>query len=64
MRCARYEADAAAGISRSRGPGLAVIALWTGSLTPLSVLVVDIVLLWALATARHAVHVPGRPVAT
>jgi hypothetical protein len=43
---------------------LAVIALWTGSLTPLSLLVADIVLLWALATARHALNVPGRPVAT
>jgi hypothetical protein len=43
---------------------LAVLALWTASLTWLSLLVVDIVLLWALSTLRHAWHLPGRPVAT
>lgn len=32
---------------------LAVVAIATGSLTPLSLLVVDIVLLWALSTSRH-----------
>ena len=37
---------------------LAVLALVTGSLTPLSLLVVDIVLLWALSTLRHARHEP------
>lgn len=37
---------------------LAVLAVATGSLTPLSLLVVDIVLLWALSLVRHA----GRPV--
>lgn len=35
---------------------LAVWALVTGSLTPLSLLVVDIVLLWAVSTLRHSVH--------
>jgi hypothetical protein len=35
---------------------LAVLALTTGSLTPLSLLVVDIVLLWAASTLRHAGH--------
>jgi hypothetical protein len=44
--------------------GLAVLALWTASLTPLSLLVADVVLLWALATARHAAHLPGSPIAT
>ena len=39
----------------------AVIALATGSLTPLSLLVADIVLLWALSTLRHAWHAPARP---
>ncbi len=40
-----------------------VLALVTGSLTPLSLLVADMVVMWALATARHA-HVPrGRPIA-
>lgn len=38
---------------------LAVVALATGSLTPLSLLVVDIVLLWAASTVRHVGH--GRP---
>ena len=34
----------------------AVLALATGSLTPLSLLVVDVVLLWAASTMRHAGH--------
>jgi hypothetical protein len=37
---------------------LAVLALATGSLTPLSFLVVDIVLLWAVSTWRHLEHGP------
>jgi hypothetical protein len=40
----------------------AVLALVTGSLTPLSLLVLDIVTLWALSTSRHAWHVPRRPI--
>lgn len=43
---------------------LAVVALVTGSLTPLSLLVVDIVVLWFASTVRHAAHGSGRPVAT
>jgi len=39
---------------------LAVLALATGSLTWLSLLVVDIVLLWLLSTFRHARHAPGK----
>jgi hypothetical protein len=35
---------------------LAVLALATGSLTPLSLLVVDIVVLWAVSTLRHLGH--------
>jgi hypothetical protein len=42
---------------------LAVLALVTGSLTPLSLLVVDIVALWAVATFGHARHEPRRPLA-
>jgi hypothetical protein len=42
---------------------LAVLALLTGSLTPLSLLVADIVALWALSTLRHVVHVPRKPIA-
>jgi len=34
-----------------------VLAIVTGSLTPLSLLTVDIVLLWAASTFRHA-HKP------
>jgi hypothetical protein len=34
---------------------LGVVAIATGSLTPLSLLVADIVLLWSLATLSHAV---------
>ena len=33
---------------------LAVFAVATGSLTPLSLLVVDMVALWAVSTLRHA----------
>ncbi|HEY1366454.1 MAG TPA: hypothetical protein VGF23_05050 [Gaiellaceae bacterium] len=39
-----------------------VAALVTGSLTPLSLLVVDTVVLWAASTLRHAWHHQGRPV--
>jgi hypothetical protein len=41
---------------------LAVLAIATASLTPLSLLVVDIVVLWALSTLRHAWHVPRKAV--
>jgi hypothetical protein len=40
---------------------LALVAIATGSLTPLSLLVVDIVALWALSTYRHAAGVPQQP---
>ncbi len=40
---------------------LAVLALATGSLTPLSLLVVDVVVLWAISTFRHARPVPRTP---
>jgi hypothetical protein len=40
---------------------LGVLAIATGSLTPLSLLVVDLVLMWAIATTRHARH-PGAAV--
>ena len=42
---------------------LGVAALITGSLTLLSLLAVDIVVLWAGSTLRHASHHPGHPVA-
>ena len=35
---------------------LGVLAVATGSLTPLSLLVVDIVALWTVSTLRHAGH--------
>jgi len=41
---------------------LAVLAVWTGSLTPLSLLVVDIVLLWGAATLGHVQHDHRRPI--
>jgi hypothetical protein len=43
---------------------LAVLALITGSLTPLSILVVDIVLLWAASTLRHVGHGSRPPLST
>jgi len=43
---------------------LAVLAFWTASLTPLSLLVVCEVLLFVMSTVRHIGHMPGRPVAT
>ncbi len=42
---------------------LGIVALVTGSLTPLSLLVVDLVLMWAVATLRHVHVAPGRSVA-
>jgi membrane-bound ClpP family serine protease len=41
-----------------------VLALITGSLTPLSLLVADMVAMWVLTTLRHAHAPPGRPIAT
>jgi hypothetical protein len=43
---------------------LGVLALLTGSLTPLSLLVADMVVMWALTTLRHAHSRPGQPVVT
>jgi hypothetical protein len=43
---------------------LGALALTTGSLTPLSLLVADIALMWAIATARHAHDTSGKPIAT
>jgi hypothetical protein len=40
---------------------LAVLALATGSLTPLSLLVLDIVVLWAASLLRHTRHMPRKP---
>ena len=41
-----------------------VLALVTGSLTPLSLLMADMVVMWALTTFRHAHTPPGQPIAT
>jgi hypothetical protein len=41
-----------------------VLALVTGSLTPLSLLVADMVVMWALTTFRHAHSPPEQSVAT
>jgi hypothetical protein len=43
---------------------LGTLALISGSLTPLSLLVADMVVMWAVATARHAHAPPGHPIAT
>jgi hypothetical protein len=43
---------------------LGVLALLTGSLTLLSLLVADMVLMWALTTFRHAHSPPGQSVTT
>lgn len=40
----------------------AVWAVWTASLTPLSLLVVSIVVLWAGSTLRHAWHPTHGPI--
>jgi hypothetical protein len=42
---------------------LAVLALATGSLTPLSLLVADIAVLWAASTLRHGWRPPRKAVA-
>jgi hypothetical protein len=43
---------------------LSVLAIVTGSLTILSLLVLDIVVLWAASTIGHVLHPPGTPIAT
>ena len=43
---------------------LAVVSFWTASLTPLSLLVVCIVLLFVVSTVRHVGGLPHRPVAS
>ena len=43
---------------------LGVLAIITGSLTPLSLLAADMVVMWAIATVRHGHAPPGRPIAT
>ncbi|HET9286193.1 MAG TPA: hypothetical protein VFO26_01430 [Gaiella sp.] len=43
---------------------LAIVAIATGSLTALSLLVLSIVVLWAGSTLRHAWHPTHHPVAT
>ena len=43
---------------------LAVVAVASGSLTPLSLLVAAIVLLWAVSTWRHAHRAPRRALPT
>ena len=40
---------------------LAILAVVTASLMPLSLLIVDIVLLWAISTLRHAAHIAREP---
>jgi hypothetical protein len=44
--------------SPGKGRVTKVLAIATGSLTPLSLLVVHIVVLWAISTFRHARPVP------
>lgn len=43
---------------------LAVVALGTGSLTALSLLMADIVALWALSTTRHVLDMGHKPLTT
>jgi hypothetical protein len=42
---------------------LAGVALATGSLTALSLLVAVVVALWAASTLRHSQHLPRKPIA-
>lgn len=42
----------------------AALALITGSLTPLSLLVADMAVMWLVTTLRHAHSPPGRMIAT
>ena len=61
---ARHIGAAAVGILSSIGVVVAVIAFWTGSLTPLSLLGVTIVAVWALAVGRDLFAAPHRTVST
>jgi hypothetical protein len=60
----RDRATSLLGVVGSVALVLAVVALVTGSLTVLSLLVAAFVLLWAVSTLRHVRHAPGTPVAT
>ena len=44
--------------------GFAVLAVIRGSLTPRSLLVIAMAVLWALTTVPHARHSPAEPMAT
>jgi hypothetical protein len=61
-RPAKDKATMLLGVLGALALGLAVLALVTGSLTPLSLLVADIVVLWLIATVRHVVQMPHVPV--
>ncbi len=61
-RPAKDKASMLLGVLGALALGLAVLALITGSLTPLSLLVADIVALWLVSTVRHLVQTPHVPV--
>jgi threonine dehydrogenase-like Zn-dependent dehydrogenase len=56
----RHIGGTAAVVLGSIAVGLAAVAFWTAWLTPLSLLGVTIILLWALAVVRDAFVVPHR----
>lgn len=59
---ARHIGTAAVGILAIVGVVLAVIAFWTASLTPLSLLGVTIIAVWALAVVHDLIAVPRKQV--
>jgi membrane-bound ClpP family serine protease len=56
--------SAAFGVLGAAALTFGALALATASLTPLSFLVIAIVVAWALATWRHVHAAPGQPAAT
>mgnify|MGYP001554489379 CR=1 FL=1 len=60
----RHIGDTATFVLGSIAIVLAVIAFWTVSLTPLSLLGVTIILTWAVAVVRDVFMVPRRTVST
>ena len=61
---AKRTASALFGVLGGAAFVFAVLALLTGSLTPVSLLVADIVVMWALTTFRHGHTAPRQPIAT
>jgi len=62
-RPSRDTASRLLGVLGALALGLAILALVSGSLAALALLVADVVALWLASTVRHLAHAPHVPVA-